>query len=276
MPLRPPNQLSHERICAYGGAGMGKSYGFYTIMKRSVQTKAPAHFFLVDTDESVGRMLQDPAFACLVDGDGNPVENIHIYSVEDWDEITAALKDARAQIKARAAGLPNNYSPDWLCIDMLGSTYQWCQSKFTEEIFHKELTTYFLEARRAMKATDKKAQPFEGWKDWPVINGMYKDEIQNVILRWPGHVYVCNEAKALNREQAESDTKALYGPFGVVPDGQKRNPHLFQTVLLFSMPTQGSRRVTTVKDRSREDLVNVEIKDFAIDYLVKVGGWKLA
>jgi hypothetical protein len=247
---------------AFGGANAGKSYAFYTIAKRALQTKSDAKFYVVDTDVSVGRMLSDPAFESLVGDDGQAV-NIEFEDVDDWDEFITAVEKFQARMR----------SQDWLMLDMLGPTWDWCQGAFTDKVFHRDLDEYFLAKRAAMKNPEKDKM-FEGWVDWPVINKMYL-KLQNLILKSPGNLYACNESKALARDQAEKDTKALFGPHGVVPVGQKRNPHLFQTILWFTEPRPNEREVITVKDRSRTKLEGVGIRDFSIDYLVKVAGWRL-
>lgn len=243
---------------AFGGSNSGKSYDYYNIALRSQKSGSDAKFYIIDTDVSVGRMLDDPAFADLVLPDDQWDD------VDDWAELTASIKRFGAVMRPQ----------DWLMIDMLSPTWQMCQDHFTHSVWDKSLEDYFLQKRASMKNPEKE-QAFAGWTDWPVINSMY-GAFQNSLLRCPGNLYVTSEVKALNRDQAEKDTKALFGPFGVVPVGQKRNPHLFQTILWHQELRPDHRVLTTVKDRSRQKVQGVEVKDFAIGYLVKVAGWKLS
>lgn len=141
----------------------------------------------------------------------------------------------------------------------------------TEQVFSKNLTNYFLEARKADKS--QKGGGFEGWKDWPVINGLYKSAM-NRLLRCPGHVYATAVADMLNTDQAERDIKLIFGPHGVKPRGQKHTPHYFHTVLLKTSVRQGTWRFTTIKDRGREYVENKEIPNFVSGYLIPIAGWR--
>ncbi len=253
---------------AMGGAGSGKSFNFYTIAKRALATGSDAKFYVVDTDESVGAMLSDDAFVdSLLDENGSPI-NIEFADVGDWTELTSAVDKFQKKMRVQ----------DWLMVDMLGPSWDMVQNHYTNTVFHSDLGDYFLQKRAAMK-NPQKDKMFEGWVDWPVINGMYKD-LQNSLLRSPGNLYVCNEGKALSRDQAEKDTAALFGPYGVVPVGQKRNPHLFQTILWTQEIRPGHREVIVIKDRGRESktrekMQGKKIGDFAMQYLVSACGWKL-
>lgn len=264
MPLHAPNSHSRERIMAFGGAGAGKSFNYYTIARLAMKTGSDSVFRVLDTDESAWRMLEDPAFAGILDEAGEPI-NIEITEAYNWQTFVDGLE------KIHAVTQPQ----DWTLIDMLSPTWTWVQDHFTEKVFKQGMDDYFLQKRAAMRGDEKKVQMFEGWRDWPTINTMY-GKLQEKILRWPGHLYVTSEQKAINTDQTEKDTKSLFGPHGVVPVGQKRNPHLFQTILWHREIRPGVREITTVKDRSRAQMAGTEITDFTMQYLVRTAGWKLA
>jgi hypothetical protein len=264
MALRPPTTMSRERILEFGGAGLGKSYDFYCIALLSKITKSDAVFYVVDTDVSAWRMLSDPKFTGLFDADGN-TPTVVVKEVYDWESLLVAMGEVQQAMRPQ----------DWLMVDMISPTWDWVQGAFTDKIFNKDLDTYFLEARKAQRSSGDKGGSFEGWKDWPVINAMY-GKFTQMLLRCKGNLYCTSEQKKINSDTTEKDTKLLFGPYGFVPVGQKRNPHLFQTILWKIASRPEVWEVTTIKDRSRSQLAGAPIKDFAKDYLVKVAGWKLA
>ena len=264
MALQPKNTHTRERIMSFGGAGMGKSYDFYTIAQLAQMTKSDAKFFIIDTDVSAYRMLEDPSLDRLTDTDGNPIPNLFIEDqVFDWESLAGAIKRCHAQMGPQ----------DWMMLDMISPAWSWVQSAFTEKVFGQGTDDYFLQKRAAMR-DPKREKTFEGWTDWPIINTMYKG-FTNALLRTPGHLYATAEIKALS-DMAEKDTKFMFGPYGVQPVGQKRDMHLFQTVILKTATRPGQYEAITVKDRSRPPMAGTPINNFAKDYLVKAGGWKLA
>jgi hypothetical protein len=75
--------------------------------------------------------------------------------------------------------------------------------------------------------------------------------------------------------------RSLFLPYGQKPAGQKELPFQFHTLLLAGKTTtpatqQTNYTLTTVKDRERVELKGAEVKNFTTDYLVNVGGWKVA
>lgn len=274
--LRPPKIMEltndRERILMIGGAGAGKSYGFYSIAKAAAVSGSDAKFYIVDTDESVGRMISDPAFNPLIRTDIDTIEtlndalvNIEFTSATSWDELRGAVE--RYQKKMRAH--------DWLMIDMLSPTWQMVQEWFTYKFFNRDLAEFFSQARAKVKADSKVMNPFEGAKDWTVIKAQYA-ELQNMILRCPGHIYCTSEVKAFGaNDEKDAQARAQFGPHGVMPVGEKRTPHVFSTILVVENDVYGTRRMKTVKDRSRRLLEGEQIMDMAADYLVGVGGWMI-
>jgi hypothetical protein len=266
VALHARNPNARERILSFGGAGQGKSYDFYTIAQLATMTKSDARFYIIDTDVSSYRMLEDPSLDRLTDSSGNPIDTLIIEDdVAGWDDLMRAIAAAQKVMRPH----------DWMMLDMLSPAWGWVQGKFTESVFGQGTDEYFLQKRAAMR-DPKKEKAFEGWTDWPVINTMYRS-FQNAMLRAPGHLYATAEVKALSSDQAEKDTRIIFGPHGVIPVGQKRDMHLFQTVLLKAATRPDTYEAITVKDRGgRTKMTGTPIDNFAKDYLVKIAGWKLA
>ena len=272
MALRPPNTLRRERIMSVGAAGMGKSRDFYSIALMALRTKSDAVFYVIDTDESAGANLTESAFADLLDDDYQP-KNIDITVAEDWLSLRAAMVDISKEMRPQ----------DWVMIDMLTPAWTWAQEYFTDQIFHQDMDEYMLAIRKQMqdartkeeeKAVGMKRGGFEGFKDWQFINQVYS-VLQVLMLRCPGNLYVTSEVKALRSGDADDETKALFGPHGVQPVGQKATPHKMQTIIWKRQFTPGVWDVTTIKDRGRELMESKVIEDFARQYLMEVAGWRL-
>jgi len=253
MNLEPTVQ-PRERILGFGAQGTGKSRGALSIAKRCKN----ATLYVVDNDMAWDMMLLDPDYPDM--------DNVVVYDVDTWEEHNAALDEIRAKMGR----------DDWCVLDMMTATWDSVQSWFTDQVFNKDINEYFMEVRKN-KADAKKGSSlgaFEGWMDWPVINKEYAT-IYKRLLRMPGHVYCTAELNQIS-EDDQKDVRGVFGPYGVKPKGQKRMGHIFKTVLLFTKRKAGDYHLTTVKDRAREEVVDVEIGDFAMDYLKGVGGWKAA
>lgn len=266
--LRPPAKdlitNTRERILAMGGANMGKSYSFYCIARAAVLSSSDAKFYVIDTDQSFGRMVGDEEFTALWTPNMEGLINLEFKEASDWPETMKAMFEFQSKMRAQ----------DWLMIDMISPTWNWCQESYAQRIFGKDLEEFYIQQRASMGAGDKKLKTFEGWKDYTIINEMY-GKIQDRILRTPGNIYCTSEVKTLSGDALDKDLKLMFGPHGVLPVGQKRMPHLFSTILWMTSTIPGQRKIITVKDRSRQELHGMVVDDFAIDYLVDVAGWEL-
>lgn len=261
----PYSSLFRERIMVFGSAGMGKSYNFYTIARLAKNTGSDARFFIVDLDESVGRMLVDPGFRDVLMTPDLQAVNIIFETAEDWVSLNGVVEKFQKMMRPQ----------DWLMIDMLSPTWTMVSDFYTNEIFHKSLDAYMLEKRKELqKAGGKDSGTFDGWKDWDKINALY-DAFALKLLRCPGNLYVTSEQKSYASQNATKDDKNTFGPWGVMPVGKKSMPHKFSTILWEKQDRPGEYTLTTCKDRSRTDLAGAKVNDFSVDYLVNTAGWRL-
>ena len=257
MPLHS-TMTARERILSTAGSGLGKSYDWLMIAKLHHQTRSPAKFTVVDTDNAIDRMLE-AEFAGLNVTDGGNVTVVNSY---DWVTASGTIK---ATSKTMGAD-------DWLIVDLLNPTWDQVQEYFTEQVFGEDIDNYFLAARASQGKSGGSGSAFEGRTDWPVINKLYKG-MMNSILQARGHVYAATVADAI-QDTTEKEIKAIYGPHGIKPRGQKHTPHFFHTCLVKGM-VGDSRRLITAKDRGRAYLQGAEVNNFALDYLVNVAGWSM-
>jgi hypothetical protein len=248
-----PTGSSRERILGMGGYGAGKTNSWITIAQWYAKRQQPGRFHVIDTDATTSRSLEGLGLA------------VDVYEVFEWGDYN----NAKRSIASRMG------PDDWLVIDTVDRVWDCAQEGFSEEIFGKAIDEWFVEFRKS----HSKGNPFQGdyGVNWQVINRMYNGYM-GLVTRFPGHVYCATPAEPVqqpNRSGEGGDSteiRNLYGRFGFKPRGQKNLGHLFHTVLLMA-DMGGDWRMTTVKDRNRERLVNVSVKDFALDYLVRVGGW---
>lgn len=243
-----------------GGAGSSKTTSWLNIAKWSVETGSPAHFHIIDTDRTVARMLHGQYAAAA--------SQITTYPATDWNEYTDALDSIYRYAK----------NDDWVVCDMIGNAWPSVQSFFTEQVFNKDIGLYFLEVRKAKEDAGKKGKnlgAFDGWVDWQVINAMYNSWEQKLLFKSRFNVLCCTSASPVNRDQDSAESIALYGKFGLKPDGQKNLGYHFSTVLITEKRSNGSYNLTTVKDRERGELVHAPLSDFTETYLMDVAGWKV-
>ena len=246
-----------ERILAMGGTGAGKTSGWLSIAYWAHKTKSPAHFYVIDSDAAAARMLVGPKYAEL--------GNVTVYNAFEWPEIVAATNEIMPKVTA----------DDWVVVDFMGPCWDAVQAWYVSEIYGaSDMGEYFMDIRRA-KAKGQTAQELEGWKDYGVINPVYKRWFNQLVHSSPAHLYTTATVAGL-QERDDKGVKAIFQAFGIRPVGQKHLAFNMHTVLLFAMTKSDEWRVTSVKDRERELLVNQPITDFTRDYLVKVAGWKMA
>lgn len=289
MPFRPPT-ARRERILAFGSAGSGKTGMWLSIAKRYEQLKTPGTFYVLDTDIALPAMLSTPAehggrFESLLDRTQwmdyvpsaspslpgtwqprNEVEDPRLVVLEpyDWPEYVDGAKFIGSTM----------VNDDWFVSDLHNPAWSAVQDYYIDLIHKKDTVSFYLSARQA----NAKGNPLDGDKDWSNINRMYK-EFTSPIVRARGHVFLCTSVKGVQTEGGRVDPKEVrvaYGQFGVRPDGQKLTDHLVHTVIFAQEFRSGEWTWSTAKDREREKMVGQPAGDFAMDYLMKIGGWKLA
>ena len=251
--IQPPIP-SYERILLYGSPGTGKSTSWLDIARTYQLTHTPGVFHVLDTDSTTARMVAS-SYSNLT--------NLNIHEAYDWPEY----RQYTAQFHAIAK------PEDWIIIDQVSSAWQALQRYFTNEVFHQDMGAYFLAARKAMSEGDKKLKTFQGWTDWTVINAMYLDWIQPLILRPKCNLLATAVAEVVNDETDEKSSKAIFARFGYKPGGQKHLGYQFHTVLLTSYDPIRRWSVSTPKDRERTILEGQPITSFTRDYLMGVAGW---
>ncbi len=257
--LQPADVTSRrERILTMGPFGSGKTTAWLNIAKWAAATESPSRFYAIDTDNALEAMLDTSSqYAHLDYRRGGNIEWVTAF---EWPDYKAALANYGPQVG----------HDDWLIVDFIGPAWEAVQNFYIAEIFNENAADYFLDVRRNMAG----GNPLDGWKDWQYINRLYKDWITKVLYTTGGHKFLTATATALG-ETDEKGLKATFGSYGVKPKGQKELGYQTHTVLLTSIDRQGRTGLTTIKDRERERLIDHEVAEFTVDYLVNIGGWSL-
>lgn len=258
-PLSTP-----ESILAIGAAGVGKTASVLSIADRLPDRE----FYVTDIDWA-------PSYERLIQLLYPNLTNVHVDECdpEDWEEIIGSLE----------RNVPKLRQNDWLVVDSCTHPWAAVQSFYVERTFGADIGDYFLEVRkRAQRAIDEgkdlkdTEKALEGWRDWDVINKNYRKlyrQIRRAQKVMRANVYMTAESESLSKEdRKDSDVDELYGAYGVKPRGQKQLGFVPQTVLWIDKASK-TRRLTTIKDRGRDELYKSRFEDFFDDYMLEVAGW---
>lgn len=250
----------NERIILMGGPGAGKTSAYLQIADMARKTKSDSHFYVIDIDYAVDRMLM-----------GYPKlrewPNFHFEEAMSYDEIKAVAKKYRAKVK----------KGDWLITDLASKFWEITQDEYTFRVYGEDKADYFLAKRAEIEKAAKKPKndnAFEGWTDWPVIKEMYYN-VMNDLTFTRGHSLFTAGPKPVNRATDDKGIVADFGHIGFRPEGEKRFAHNVHTVVMLEQKKTDVYLMSTGKDREREQMTKEPIKNFAMDYLVKRAGWSL-
>lgn len=255
-PAHP--RARREKILCMGTFGTGKTLNWIRTAEWHHNTGSPARFYALDTERSFDAFFAPgEEFAHLHHEEGG---NVIPFSAYRWTEYQDFLTTAERSIT----------EIDWLVLDSVSPSWEAVQNHYTDEVFDQNKANFFYEARKLSKG----GNPLDGWKDWGVINGLYFDW-QNRWQELPGHKYLTARPNPIP-DNADRGLKAVYGPHGVIPKGQKELGFLPHTVIMLSILRPGEVYATTIKDRQREHMEGKRINQFPLDYLMAIAGWTTA
>lgn len=240
--------------------------------------------YVVDIDNAWGRMIEtagEELGLSVVEEYQNgvrdreyedPEGNVVLYHCRGWSASVDAIDKS-----LKAAG-PN----DWLVVDSMSWLWDDVLAWYIERTHGTDLPDFMLQARveqvKAGKTTAAKGAT--GGQDavvveWNFINPVWNKRVATPLVNAHCHVYLCSEAKEARTDgRQDKQLTTLYEQIGWLPKTQKRVGHNTQTVLYLGQSKTGVRKVTTVKDRGRESLEEVEWSDLGSTYLRQTAGWK--
>ena len=103
--LRSPGS-DPERILAMGPFWSGKTFSWLKIADWAQRTGSPAHFYVLDTDSAVTRMLN-------ASGNFSHLTNVTVTNVWEWPQYEKALENAspNMELKSKRIGGANYQVP---------------------------------------------------------------------------------------------------------------------------------------------------------------------
>lgn len=262
--LTPPTSR-RERTIIYGIENTGKSSTWLQIAAWLRRTGSPARVFAMDSDQ-VANWAPD----VYPDID----KNVTFYDTFEWEDYEKGIDDAYT---ARSS------LDDWLIVDTGDRPWGAVQDWYTRTVKETEVADWVTEHAKGDKSSQ---HPLAGeWgMNWFYINDRYNRWFQKVV-RWRGHVLVCAHEQPLQRPKGEANERvdskenlALFDAVGVRPSGQKGLSLPFQSIIRLTERVQRGkheRKMTTVKEKGREELQSAEWDDFVTDYLIGVAKWTL-
>lgn len=255
-PMKP-----REFILSFGMQGVGKSKSILDAARACPQDT----FWCIDSELS--------NYDRLLGTEYRDVKNVDVRPALEWDDWKRGIKEIGESMKV----------DDWIVVDSTTPTWDAVQGWFSEQIHGEEPDEWFLQKRlqnqRANDSATKASEKTRGFAalsgeqgDWQVINKQYFKNIYNRLLMAPGHKYLTAEQDTISKED-DREVRGTYGAYGIKPKGQKRLGYVPMTVLWLTKKRVGEWYMTTIKDRGRKELEELEWSDFAEDYLLGVAGW---
>lgn len=281
MTWRPAGR-SRERILAYGPAGAGKTYGAMTMLAKALGPDDTA--YIIDVDNSWDRMLEGDGeqLGLFVREEWRGDERDEEYEREDGKLVLYHCRGWEQSVAALAEALNRAGRDDWIVVDSMSWLWDDILEWYVRKVHGSELPDFLMQHRldqvKAGKITaaDKATAGQDKLViEWNFINPIWMKEIATPITNAHCHIYLCSEAKEMRTDgKVDKQLSQMFSQIGWVPKTQKKTPNIVQTVLYLTRGKLGEYTVTSVKDRSREDLVEVEWGDLGGEYLRKVAGWK--
>lgn len=271
--------MSRERILIGGAPGTGKTFDWLTIARALPKST----FHVIDPDDGTARVWKgknksgEPEFPT--------VNNLNYYFTPTWKGDLKPCSHM-GEVIGQVGGIKNAFKEiqkkckpdDWVVVEMLSNIWSMLQGEFVDQVFDQDIGDYFLEVRKHTAKNANKLEALSGWMDWNVINKMHNgDLIVPICYNLPCHVIATTSVSVQQKADPKEDAeiRAFYGDTLIRFEGQKQNPFRMQSMFLKKRIKDKFIINTFVKDRGREWLDNVELFDFALQYLGPIAGWEL-
>lgn len=261
MPLVEPDKR-REKILLIGAGKHGKTSCWTSIAWWAFKSGDPRKFYVIDTDQAVLDVLNEPKYNGMLAEDGG---NIHLHEVLDWHEYVEAGEKIRASV----------VKGDWIVIDFISHAWPSVQDDYVRSRAGKSRNKALADAgKKGLSGWDMYKEDF----NWQAINPEYFEWIQGLLLRTRAHIFMCAE-----QEEIRADGKASEAAKEHIKDfgnwkavGQKKLPYQCRSYLRLQRLARG-RVLHTLGDRAREELNGASMEpDFFSAYLKSVAGWTIA
>lgn len=255
-----------ERILVTGGGGAGKSRGLMTI----AELLPRAMFYVVEQERSPSYEVSLPKFP----GVASHMEVVEMFGdFEEYRDTVIEIIETNNLSALGKAKTPPHERP-WLVLDTVTTSWGdcrnwWLLKTFGDGIFDR-LAEIDLDRKLDYSAKAKARDEIVNYR----LIGPEYDKVLDAIGKWRGNLYLTTQAGNTNDKEKKPEIVALYGPWGLKPKGNPGLHHYCNTNLLMQCKGKDRWEMTTFKDREREMLEHAPLDNFALDYLVAVGGWE--
>lgn len=254
-----------ERILLYGNEGVGKTQTYLDIAALLAQVGDDAQLHVADADAgAVLRSMSGEKYRDLA--------NVNVTDISDFPDYPNWARTVSENCKPG----------DWAIVDTASSGYHKAQDYY---IFTKYgMTRAELEFERILD-TSRGNGPLIEPEDWIMIRSLFLNWWERHIITELSekrglNILATAEAKMVHEhfEKKSNDNSTLmdYGGLKFRPDGHKSLAHKVHTVAFLKRTGADASKAKhwfiPTKDRQRETK-NLEITDFAVDYLMGRAGW---
>lgn len=267
---------ARERLMVFGMAGVGK-----TLIGIQWAEKINGNVWIIETDNTYDEMLESRPTLLLKEEYGinsrmldtefcTEKGTVYLYRPRDWKNICWAIET----VWSRAA------RSDLIIFDNGTMPWDEVQTWYVTTAYGKSVDDFMVEVRTKQIAKGKASHTAaeEMFTDWGAINPQYFENVKKPLQDPPCHLYVTAEQAKVDEKDKDKANKAVFGPFGVKPKGQKSLGHTPRTVLLATRDNKFGGdpvyELTTVKDRERDDVVGLQWGNFFDDFIKPIAGWK--
>lgn len=256
IKLQSPHPFA-ERWLLFGGGGAGKT----NCALNTIQHCADGEMFVCEHDFSMAYVQ------ALATDFTDVVDRVHVSTPEPyWEPYTKQLAEVCKM---------GNPEKDWLVIDSISPTWEMCQDWYLFQIYGDDFATHMIKLRAEYK-DDMKAFAAARSADmnWPDVKKEYASRVYRPIQAWHGNLIITAEAKKVSGQDS-NDIQMEFGPIGYKPSGESRLMYVAASNIFLDHPKRGLWRMTTTKNRNREELDKAPVDDFAVDFLQDIAGWEM-
>lgn len=259
--------MERETLLLGGESGSGKTHTVLTIARYEPDAK----FRIIEPDNGVKRLL-NRQFSDL--------KNVDSRFIRDWLEFKGQVQEAQADVKANKLG-----DKDWIILEGIDIVFQYAKY----DLINAAATIGSGNDRRvvdsweSIKAKRRKETPILEPSDWDGIYSEYEGVVGPLLYQSPCNIIATCAISLLDvGSRYENKWEVLFYTgmgMNLKFEGYKRNPRMFDTLIMLSCDSSGYY-YTIARDRGSRGNGYQAIRsrrqklatDFYLDYLVEVAG----
>lgn len=231
-----------ESYLLYGGPSTGKSTQILEWAKRHPESTV----YVIDGDNKFRRVWL---------AEFPELTNIKYYTVFDED----SRKEQFAKVRDELMAMPyKERERQCIALEMVDKYWEWAQQKYHEVVSNMSRAEYLMKLR-----TDNPDQTGLSDKDsqnlWRLTKDSHNTDFMDTIINkircntiWTAPALALSTVTRAGKPQESNEILELYSPYGFKPEGEKRNGHRVDTVILLEYEAKTKKRKwTTVKDKAK-------------------------